>query len=214
MAGQSKEKIMNTQELNTVLTRIQNAKRCTDSLLEKTQAFAQFVEQQMQDIGVKQLMGGKYQLRTIRSSVGTDTSLYMRTNVDLGYEMLYVCLDVSSIDAERDSYLLWGDYNASYNKPNREDIFEFISDADTLLIELAELDKTPSTEALEQALKQCYVKVGVLLKDGTCGTLNIDADKDPESFCGELVTIELNDENGNRIRVKGVVIEILSVEEV
>lgn len=144
--------IMNTSELNTVLTRIQNAKRCTESLLEKTQAFAQFIESQMEDLGVNSLMNGKYSLRTIRASVGTDTSLYLKTDVDCGYDWLYVRLDVSSIDAERDEYLLWGDFNARYNKPNRTDIFEFIKDADALLLELAELDNVPSTATLENAL--------------------------------------------------------------
>lgn len=63
-------------------------------------------------------------------------------------------------------------------------------------------------------------KVVVSLEDGTCGflyvngSLFIDADKDPESFCGQLVEVELNDENGNRIRARGVAVEILSVEEV
>lgn len=57
-------------------------------------------------------------------------------------------------------------------------------------------------------------KVDVELKDGTCGTLYIDADKDPESLCGESVSVVLNDENGNRISARGVVVEILSVEEV
>lgn len=63
-------------------------------------------------------------------------------------------------------------------------------------------------------------KVVVSLEDGTCGflyvngSLFIDADRDPESFCGQLVEVELNDENGNRISARGVVVEILSVEEV
>lgn len=57
-------------------------------------------------------------------------------------------------------------------------------------------------------------KIAVELKDGTCGTLYIDADKEPESLCGESVSVELNDENGNRISARGVVVEILSVEEV
>ncbi|WP_172565569.1 hypothetical protein [Vibrio navarrensis] len=204
---------MNTQELNTVLTRIQNAKRCTESLLEKTKSFANFIQEQMEDLGVDRLMNGKYVLRTIRASVGSDTSLYLKTSVDCGYDWLYVCLDVSSIDAERDSYLLWGDYNASYNKPNRADIFEFIGDAETLLIELAELDKAPNTEVLEKSLTQSRVKVGVLLDGGTCGTLYIDADKNPESLFGEIVNVELADENGNRVHAKGMVVEILSVEE-
>lgn len=149
MRAKVRIKIMNTQELSTVLTRIQNAKRCTGSLLEKTQAFAQFIVSQMQDLGVSSLMNGKYSLRTINGSVGRDTSVYLKTDTDCGYDWLYVCLDVSSIDAMRDSYHLWGDYRASYNKPNRADIFEFINDADALLIELAELDNAPNTDALD-----------------------------------------------------------------
>lgn len=139
---------MEIKQLASLLERIENAKRCTSSLLEKTQAFAQLIERQMEELGVKQLMGGKYQLRTIHASVGTDTSLYMRTNQDLGYEMLYVCLDVTSIDADRDTFYLWGDFNAAYNKPNRNDIFEFIGDAEALLSELASFDEVPDVDHL------------------------------------------------------------------
>lgn len=68
-------------------------------------------------------------------------------------------------------------------------------------------------EAREKMEQLRPKKVEVLLNDDTCGTLTIPADKDPESLCGELVEVELNDENGNRINVRGVVVEILSVEE-
>ncbi|WP_372771217.1 hypothetical protein [Pseudoalteromonas sp.] len=143
---------MNTQELNITLNRIENAKRLTSSLLEKTQAFAQYIESQMYDLGVKSLMDGKYTLRTIRASVGEDTSLYLKTDIDCGYGWLYVCLDVSGVDADRDEYFLWGDFNARYNKPNRSDIFTFINDAQTLLDELAALDKQPDTSAIDSVI--------------------------------------------------------------
>ncbi|WP_025740893.1 hypothetical protein [Salinivibrio socompensis] len=144
---------MDTKELNAVLDRIQSAKRCTKPLLEKTKAFANFIEAQMDDLGVNRLMNGKYQLRTIRTSVGSDTSLYLKTDIDEGYDWLYVCLDVSNVDSDRDCFYLWGDFNAAYHRPNRDDIFEFIADAESLLFELADLEKTPNTEVLENALR-------------------------------------------------------------
>lgn len=43
----------------------------------------------------------------------------------------------------------------------------------------------------------------VLLKDGTCGSIDFDAKE------GEIVTVSLSDENGNFIEVEGEILEIL-----
>lgn len=134
---------MESKELVKLFDRIQNAKYLTSNLLTKTQDFAGYLASEMESLGVDSLMSGKYQLKTLRTSVAEDTSLYLRTGEDLGYDMLYVCLDVSKISAQREVAYLYGDFNAGYYRPNRSDIFEFSGDARALLTELASLEKMP-----------------------------------------------------------------------
>ncbi|EOW9469110.1 hypothetical protein ACOCGZ_003066 [Vibrio cholerae] len=107
-----------------------------------------------------------------------------------------------------DDLYLTDQYGSVYERGDRENIFIGKLNGRTLKQFLADkVERETHTYAPQK-------KVDVELKDGTCGTLYIDADKDPESLCGESVSVVLNDENGNRISARGVVVEILSVEEV
>jgi hypothetical protein len=143
---------MNSTELNAVLTRIESAKRVTTTLVEKTTAFANYVQAQMEELGVSSLLNGKYTLKTVRTSVGTRTDLYLKTDVDQGYDWLFVCLCAGRVDADRDSSYFWGDFNASFNYPNRDDILTFINDAQAILRALAEFDSQADTTAIDNVI--------------------------------------------------------------
>ena len=132
---------MKNQEIMTLVTRITAAKNVTEKLVEKSREFAEYVQNAMEDNGVKSLLGGKYELRTLNASAGSDTSLYI--NVENEYARFYVCLDSSSLSSTNDIRYLYGDCNAGYYIPSRANILEFIGDAKAILSELADMDKMP-----------------------------------------------------------------------
>lgn len=52
----------------------------------------------------------------------------------------------------------------------------------------------------------------VLLADGTVGKFDTDSTEGqhPDCFLGEVVRVQLHDENGNKIEVEGKLVETLS----
>lgn len=140
---------MKTSNILKLIDRISKAAYVTQSLIEKSQQFAEFMDEQMDNLGVNNLMSGKYSLITLTASAGSDTSLYMRYTCNFTCENLYVRLNTSEIDSQRDTRLLYGDFNASYNLPNRNDILNFLSDAEELLKELANLSNDIETPLID-----------------------------------------------------------------
>lgn len=132
---------MKTSKIETLISRVQTAKRVTNKLAEQSQQFCNFVEEQMEDLGVNSLMNGKYELRTIRSSCGSDTSLYLKISGGYYSDDVWVTLDSQSISAERELRYLHGDYHCSYRAPSREDVLTFLGDAEAILEDLADMDK-------------------------------------------------------------------------
>ncbi|MDH3325159.1 MAG: hypothetical protein OEM38_00415 [Gammaproteobacteria bacterium] len=132
---------MENQEITTLVARITTAKNVTAKLVEKTREFAEYVQNAMEENGVKSVLNGKYELQTLNASAGSDTSLYARTENE--YASFYVCLDSSNLSSTNESVFLRGDFSARYNLPSRSNILEFIGDAKAILIELADMDKMP-----------------------------------------------------------------------
>jgi hypothetical protein len=61
------------------LEKIESAKRVTASVLGRTSEFATYVSDTMVALGVSSLLGGKYKVRTLKTSYGhNNTSLYLR----------------------------------------------------------------------------------------------------------------------------------------
>jgi regulator of RNase E activity RraA len=55
----------------------------------------------------------------------------------------------------------------------------------------------------------------VLLKDGTTGTINSNTlgGQSASDFIGEIVTVQLFDENGNSIEIEGVLVNVLESDK-
>ena len=49
----------------------------------------------------------------------------------------------------------------------------------------------------------------LLLENGTVGSIDDEAIGKPDVLIGEVVTVQLHDENGNPIEVEGIVVEVL-----
>jgi len=132
---------MNNKELLEILSCIDTAKRLTKKMCEQSKNLAEEIATHMQDLGVSDLMGGKYRLKTVRANVGSSTGLVRVVYQPVECYDLLVSLDTSSISPERDTCYLYGDFNATYNLPSRSDVLEFLRDVKALLIELADTSK-------------------------------------------------------------------------
>lgn len=135
------------------IEKIEKAKYVTDNLLDKTSDFVEYVETKMIENGVAKLLGGKYVLITMRSSVGDDTSLYLNVS-DYYSDKHYVMIGCARIDSTRDTHYMYGQFDLAYNLPCRDDILTLISDASDILAELAALSDSVDTSAIDSVVAQ------------------------------------------------------------
>ena len=130
-------------KLQTILNNLDNKIYVTEKLLENSKALAIEIEILMNKLGINSVMSGKYKLVTIHNSVCPDTSLHMQVST---YNDNYtVLLRTSNLSATNESFYLYNDFNASFQKPNRSQIVDFINDKEAILSELAEQDVLTTT---------------------------------------------------------------------
>ena len=126
---------MQNSELIKSIEKITEAKSVTEAFLERSSSIAEWIGNQMQDLGVQSVLDGKYKLHTVRSSVGADQSLYRI--IDEQYCTCMVRLDCKKLSAERETFYFWNDFSAAYQRPCRDDVIQLAKDAPAIIEELA-----------------------------------------------------------------------------
>ena len=127
-------------ELEVLLSRIKNAKRVTNKLVEKSKLISNLIIEIMQELGVRSLMNNKYRIKTMHSGNVSHTLLLL-DNVNS-----IVALNTAEINSEREKKFMWNDFNCAYQIQNRDDVLMFLNDAKGIINELAEMDKEPENK--------------------------------------------------------------------
>ena len=135
------------------ITKIENARINTASMLRHSKDLASWLCLQLTDLGISELLKGKYSVKEIKSSIRSDDYLFMHVGTE--YQDLDVLIETANISATREEAYMYSDYNASFNMPNRSDILEFVADLPAILDELANLqDPTDTLEKICELLHE------------------------------------------------------------
>ena len=142
---------MNKDEILKSLEFIDKAIYLTKNVMYNSQVLCQELENKMLGLGVESVLGGKYILREIETSLIRDTSLYMKVGGSCGYVML----DTKHISATRSESYLYDDFKATYNKPNRQDVMAFLQDIPNIIKELAKYNENMSIPSFKNQGDEC-----------------------------------------------------------
>jgi len=147
-----------TNNIEQLINNITKAKNVTENLIEKSSKFAHYIQEQMESMGISELMSSKYKLIKLTASAGSNTSLYLnkpsyiRLNNVAPYNSFDVCLSTNKVSSERAEVMLYDDVSVSYNLPSRNDILIFIGDAEELLQELVDKSGLKESNILDKIL--------------------------------------------------------------
>jgi hypothetical protein len=144
---------MNKSEIHNTLHRIKNAKNLTEKLVDNLELIAVFIASQMQSLGLTSVLSGKYVMEQLISTGIKDTSLYLKVPGTSDENEFTVRLLCNGLSSTRELSLLYGDYNAKYYKPNRQDALTFLADIPSILEELANCEKEDELSIINTLLK-------------------------------------------------------------
>lgn len=143
---------MKVKELSNIISKIENAKYITDHLLYRTQKLAGFMCDQMESLGLNELLNGKYILNEVLAG-RQFFSLFSLKVTDNDFYEYPVNLMSNEVSSTRRMNFLAGDDNAKFYVPNRHDVLTFINDIPKIFAELANVDVEQNINLLDNILE-------------------------------------------------------------
>ncbi|WP_206483008.1 hypothetical protein [Thalassotalea sp. G2M2-11] len=143
---------MKIKELSKTISKLQDAKNVTDYFLYRTQKVAKFICEEMQTLGLNELLNGKYFLNEV-FACGQSFSLLSLQVSDNDFFEYPVNLMSNEVSSNRKMNFFGGDYNAKYYVPNRHDLLTFINDIPKIFAELADQNVENDIELLDCILE-------------------------------------------------------------
>lgn len=133
--------------IQTTLEKIQKAKNITESLLSKVAFMAEFIANEMCELGLDSLANGKYEISERLALRHAEAHLQVETT-GANNEPLFVRLNSQEVSPIHEVKYLYGDFSAAYIVPNKSDIFTFLEDLPVLFDELSNYRDLISHEQL------------------------------------------------------------------
>lgn len=143
---------MKVKELHTTISRIEDAKNITQYFLHRTHKLTDFICDQMESLGLKELLNGKYVLNEV-VACAQSFSLFSLQVSDNDFFEYPVNLMSNEVSSTRKMNFFGGDYNAKYYVPNRHDLLTFTNDIPQIFDELANQNVEHDIELLDSILE-------------------------------------------------------------
>ena len=131
---------MKLTELERNISEVEDAKYITDQLLYRVRKIAEFICGQMEELGLKEVMKGKYVVNEVLAC-GQSFSLFsLKVTDESDFYEYPVSLVSNEVSSTRKLKFFGGDYNAKFYLPNRHDVLMFIEDVPKIMADLASCD--------------------------------------------------------------------------
>ena len=144
---------MNKIELEKSFLKIKSAKRVTEKLLQKTSKVATYICEQMETLGLAEIMDGKYIINEKVTSNGSQPLFSLKVTDPIDLFEYSVRLDSIVVSSVRQSVFLNGEFKNVYYLPNRQDVLTFIHDIPAILAAIGECHEKDEFLLLDNLLE-------------------------------------------------------------